>query len=65
LQATAVVVNTAPALEAMQAARYAVQRTARGQIHDKSTVATLASVAVARSSRSSDGVVLTIAYLKN
>lgn len=65
LQVAAVVVNTAPALEAIQATKAAFQQPRGWNSQHSNSVATLATVRVISPSTDADRVVVTVEYTRN
>ena len=64
LQVAAVVVNTAPGLEAIKAANRIVRQSSGVDSHRSDSVATLANVTIL-TPRGADSVVVTVEYAKN
>ena len=67
LQATAVVVNTAPAFEVLRGVQAATRQWVRNDGQQESTVATLASITITEGQRSANAraVVVTVDYSRN
>ena len=67
LQASAVVVNTAPAFEALRGVQAAARQLVMGDHQQESTVATLASITITEGQRSAHAraIVVTVDYSRN